>query len=72
METILMDNGLFAEENNILPQLFPDEKRKKMASLFMLLYSKAHKDTELVQGVKKLIYLKWISGPKRVCCSMMQ
>ena len=64
METILMDNGLFAEENNILPQLFPDEKRKKMASLFMLLYSEAHKDTELVQGVKKTDLSKVDIGTK--------
>lgn len=53
METILMDNGRFAEENNILPQLFPDEKRKEMASLFIFIYSEVHKDTELVQEIKE-------------------
>ena len=38
--------------------------RWKMASLFMLLYSEAHKDTELVQGVKKTDLSKVDIGTK--------
>ena len=53
METILMDNGLFAEENNILPHLFSEEERKGMSNLFMHLKSEIHKDSELVQGLKE-------------------